>query len=83
MSTNIKPGKTESLIDDVAITAKIKAKFAVDDLVKALRVHVETTNRKVRLSGYVGSERAKNQAVKIANDTAGVEKVDASKLKVA
>lgn len=57
------------------VTATVKAKFAADDLVKASQIEVETKDGVVTLTGNVDSEDAKNRAVQIARDTAGVTKV--------
>jgi len=58
--------------DDAAITAKVKAKFAADDTVKARRIDVDTVRGFVTLYGDVHSPREAERAVGIARDTAGV-----------
>jgi len=60
---------------DVGITTKVKARFAADDLVKASQIEVETTNGTVTLKGNVDSEEAKNRALELARNTAGVTNV--------
>ena len=60
---------------DVGVTTKVKAKFAADDVVKASQIEVETRNGTVTLTGNVDSEDAKERALQLARDTAGVVKV--------
>ena len=59
-------------VDDAAITAKVKAKFAADDTVKARKIDVDTMRGYVTLYGDVHSSREAERAVGIARDTAGV-----------
>jgi osmotically-inducible protein OsmY len=75
MSTNTERGTSERFIDDTAITAKIKAKYIADDIVKATDIKVTTENSTVILTGTVPNQDTVDQAVKIAKNTAGVEKV--------
>lgn len=60
---------------DPGITTKVKAKFAGDDIVKAYQVDVTTHDGVVTLSGDVETSVAKEQAVKLARETAGVREV--------
>jgi hypothetical protein len=62
-------------INDGATTAKIKAKMALDDTVKALDIDVDTTGTTVTLSGVVGSEAQKTRALQLARETDGVKQV--------
>jgi osmotically-inducible protein OsmY len=58
-----------------ALTAKIKAKMALDDRVKAARIDVDAAGSVVTLSGQVGSEEERAQAVRLARETDGVTSV--------
>lgn len=60
---------------DPWITAKIQAKYFVDDDVKARNIDVTTQNGAVTLQGVVGSEAERRQAVAIARNTGGVREV--------
>jgi len=60
---------------DSGITTKVKTAMAADPIVKAYQVDVTTRNRVVTLSGDVETTAAKEQAVKIARQTAGVRDV--------
>lgn len=60
---------------DAGLTTKVKAKFAVDDTVKAYQIDVDTQRKVVTLSGNVESAAAKTQAVRLARETEGVTSV--------
>ena len=62
-------------VDDAAITAKIKAKMALDDSVKVLSVDVSTTGTTVTLSGTVRSQAERDRSVALARETNGVTRV--------
>ncbi len=67
--------KVEATVDDAQITAKIKAKMALDDYVKARRIDVTTDGATVTLSGRVGSTEERDRAVRLARETIGVTRV--------
>jgi hypothetical protein len=60
---------------DGALTAKIKAKMALDDRVKAAKIDVDTAGAVVTLSGRVASESERTRAVQLARETDGVTSV--------
>jgi osmotically-inducible protein OsmY len=60
---------------DGALTAKIKAKMALDDRVKAAKIDVDTAGAVVTLSGRVASEAERARAVQLARETDGVTSV--------
>ncbi len=64
-----------NILSEGTVTAKIKAKMALDDTVKARDIHVSTSNGVVTLSGEVGSPSERRRAVQIARDTEGVKSV--------
>ena len=66
---------------DPWITAKIQAKYFVDDEVKARNIDVDTNDGAVTLSGSVGSDAERRQALALARNTDGVRSVN-DKLKV-
>jgi len=61
---------------DATLTAKIKAKMALDDTVKALSIDVDTNGSVVTLTGTVHSEAERAKAVQLARDTDGVTTVN-------
>lgn len=66
---------TGAYIDDSWITTKVKAALVEDPLVKATEVNVETYKGAVQLSGFVSSNAAMQQAVKVTNGIKGVTSV--------
>jgi hypothetical protein len=67
--------RAEALLSDGALTAKIKSKMALDDLVKARSIDVSTTNHVVTLKGIVRSVAEHDRAVQLSKETAGVTEV--------
>ncbi len=62
-------------LEEGSLTAKIKAKMVLDDLVNARDIDVTTTGTSVTLSGTVHSEKERERAVALAKETEGVTKV--------
>jgi hypothetical protein len=62
-------------IGDAAVTARIKAKMALDDYVKARDIIVNTDGSTVTLRGEVHSAQERERAVRLARETAGITKV--------
>ena len=67
--------KAGELLTDGALTAKIKSKMTLDDLVKARAIDVTTVDHVVTLKGTVGSVAEHDRAVALAKETAGVTQV--------
>jgi hypothetical protein len=67
--------KVEEFASDAGISAKIKSKMALDEVVRARTVDVSTTNGVVTLGGTVRSIAERDQALKLARDTKGVTQV--------
>jgi hypothetical protein len=63
------------VLSDGALTAKIKSKMTLDDLVKARTIDVSTTNKVVTLNGTVSSAAEHERALQLAKETAGVARV--------
>jgi osmotically-inducible protein OsmY len=66
---------TGQVVDDAALTAKVKASIAEEDGVSATAVNVTTYRGTVQLSGFVESEEAKRAAENAAKDVEGVRSV--------
>jgi osmotically-inducible protein OsmY len=60
---------------DARITAAVKAKFMKEPGLNSMKIHVETSDGLVTLSGLVGSHEEVAKAVKLALETEGVHKV--------
>lgn len=68
--------KTNEVIDETAITAKIKAEYAKDKTVSAMKIHVETDKGGVvKLTGNARSKAESAKAVEIAKSVHGVTSV--------
>ena len=65
---------SESL-EEGSLTAKIKAKMVLDDVVKARAIDVTTEGTTVTLSGMVHSQDEHARAIALARETTGVSKV--------
>jgi hyperosmotically inducible periplasmic protein len=68
----------EALADatsDARITAAIKAKFLKEPGLSSMKIHVETTDGLVTLSGTVPTHEEVAKAVKLSLETDGVQKV--------
>lgn len=64
--------KVKENVDEAALTAKIKAKMALDDSVKARTIDVTTNGSTVTLTGTVRSRAEHDRAVALSRETSGV-----------
>jgi len=67
--------KVKETVAETQITGKIKAKMALDDMIKARSIDVSTTDTTVTLSGTVGSKVEHDRAMALARETSGVTRV--------
>ena len=67
--------KAEQALEEGSLTAKIKAKMALDDTVKALTIDIDTQGSVVTLSGSVHSEAERAKALQLTRETSGVTSV--------
>ena len=75
------PDPTRTLgerMDDAGITMRVKSRLLNDPLVKGLQIDVDTRDSVVFLTGTVGSEAERKQAIEIAKTTEGVTNVEAN-----
>ncbi len=75
-ATNAKVEKAGEIMDDSAITAKIKADILSDPLLKVSQINVTTTNNVVMLSGVVASQQGIDRAGEIARSVKNVKSVN-------
>jgi osmotically-inducible protein OsmY len=68
-------GKLGDTMSDVALTAKIKSKMALDDHVKARTIDVHTSGGVATVSGVVASKDERKHALQLARDTNGITRV--------
>ncbi len=67
--------EAENALANGSVTAKIKSKMALDELVKATNINVDTNGSIVTLTGVVDSQAERQRAVELARETAGVTSV--------
>jgi len=65
----------QEAMSDGTLTAKIKAKMALDDSVKALDLDIDTVDGVVTLTGKVKTRAERERAVALARETNGVRQV--------
>lgn len=68
--------KAQEVLNEGALTARIKSKMALDDSIKVLAIDVDTAGTVVTLSGTVRSQAERARAVQLARETAGVTGVN-------
>jgi hyperosmotically inducible protein len=66
----------EAVVDDAAITTKVKSALAGDPRTKAHQINVETREGAVQLSGFVDNSEAKSTAEELARAVDHVKSVD-------
>ena len=76
MTNHAMEQKTGAALSDAAITTKVKAKFASNSTVSATKIHVDTDNGVVKLTGTAKSQDEAAKAAEIAKSTEGVASVD-------
>lgn len=74
--------KTASAVEDTAITAELKTKFAADGKIHGSDISVSTQDSIVALSGSVVSQAQKTHVIYVARHTKGVKQVDSTALHV-
>jgi hyperosmotically inducible periplasmic protein len=67
--------KVQETLNEAALSTKIKAKMALDDMVKARAINVTTRGTTVTLSGVVESKPEHDRAMALARETDGVTQV--------
>ena len=65
----------QEALSDGGLTAKIKAKMALDDTVKALDLNIDTVNGVVTVTGKVRTRAERDRALALARETNGVRQV--------
>jgi hypothetical protein len=73
--TAVAADKAQAALAQGSLTAKIKSKMALDDLVRARSINVDTSGSVVTLTGTVSSEAERQRAVQLARETNGVTSV--------
>ena len=73
--TAVAASRVSESLEEGSLTAKIKAKMVLDDVVKARAIDVTTEGTTVTLSGTVHSQDEHARAIALARETNGVSKV--------
>ena len=73
--TAVAANEAKRALTDGQVTAKIKAKMALDDTVKALSVDVDTNGTTVTVSGTVETAAQRERVLQLARETEGVASV--------
>jgi hyperosmotically inducible periplasmic protein len=73
--TAVAANEARRTLSDGQVTAKIKAKMALDDSVKALAIDVDTSGSTVTVSGVVDSAAQRDRVLRLARETDGVTSV--------
>ena len=68
--------RVRAVVDDGAITAKVKTALAGDPRTKAGQINIETSDGQVQLSGFVDSSEAKSTAEELARSVEHVKSVN-------
>lgn len=63
-------------VDDARITTTIQAKYFLSSVVKGRHIDVDTRGGVVTLRGEVGSEREREEALRVAREADGVQRVE-------
>ena len=67
--------EAQRLATNAGITARIKSKMALDEIVEAADIDVDTANGVVTLTGSVASAAERERALQLARETEGVRSV--------
>jgi hyperosmotically inducible protein len=70
------PDAQRVVLTDPAVTATVKSRLLANPDVSGLRLDVDTRDGVVTLSGAVASQAEKDEALRVARDTAGVKSVE-------
>lgn len=62
-------------VDDATIATRVKARFAEDTQVSAMRIQVESLKGTVQLAGFATSQTEKDRAGQLARSTPDVKEV--------
>jgi hyperosmotically inducible periplasmic protein len=68
--------RAAGLLEDAQITSSIQSKYFLDEVVKGRRIDVDTSSGVVTLKGEVASEVERAQALRLARETQGVQRVE-------
>lgn len=65
-----------NVVDNAALTTKVKAALIADELVKGTQINVDSTGGVVKLTGTVDTPAQVTRAVEVAKGVQGVQRVE-------
>ena len=65
-----------NVVDNAALTSKVKAALIADELVKGTQINVDSTAGTVKLTGTVDTPAQVSRAVEVAKGVQGVQRVE-------
>jgi hyperosmotically inducible protein len=68
--------EAQRALGEMSLQGKIKSKMALDEIVKASAINVDSANGVVTLTGTIRSEAERARAVQLARETSGVTSVN-------
>jgi hyperosmotically inducible protein len=68
--------QASAVVDNAALTTKVKAALLADDQVKGTQINVDSENGTVKLTGTVDTPEQMRRAEEVARGVQGVQRVD-------
>ncbi len=69
---------TANVVDNAALTTKVKAALIADDMVKGTQINVDSSAGVVKLTGTVDTPAQMARAVEVAKGVQGVQRVESN-----
>lgn len=69
---------TANVVDNAALTTKVKAALIADDMVKGTQINVDSSAGVVKLTGTVDTPAQMARAVEVAKGVSGVSRVESN-----
>jgi hyperosmotically inducible protein len=73
--TQVAERSAGEVVDDSALTAKVKTALIGDDVTKGSQINVETRDGVVQLAGFVNTDAERDRATQVARSVSGVKDV--------
>jgi hyperosmotically inducible protein len=73
--TQVADRSAGAVVDDSALTAKVKTALISDETTKGTQINVETRDGVVQLAGFVNTDAERERATQVARGVSGVKDV--------
>jgi hyperosmotically inducible protein len=73
--TQVADRSAGAVVDDAALTAKVKSALIADESTKGTQINVETRDGVVQLAGFVNTDAERDHATQVARGVSGVKDV--------